>query len=160
MHELQAEETGTVKIRKIQTVTSTSITAVEKVSTKRGKEVEIKVNEDDDLRLSDPLLAAEQLEEWPEEKLRLGMQKEMESLKSFDVYKETTADKLSPKELKEVIKSRWVLVWKGEDVKARLVAKGFTQNVSELDLYASTPMLCSLKILLLLAQHRGWKVLF
>ena len=78
VHELQAEETGTVKIRRIQTVTSTSITAVEKVSTKRGKEVEIKVNEDDELRLSDPLLAAEQLEEWPEEKLRLGMQKDME----------------------------------------------------------------------------------
>ena len=58
--ELQAEETGTTKIRRIQTVTGTSITSVEKISTKRGKEVEIKVNEDDELRLSDPLLGAEQ----------------------------------------------------------------------------------------------------
>ena len=63
--ELQAEETGTTKIRRIQTVTSTSITSVEKISTKRGKEVEIKVNEDDELRLSDPLLGAEQLADWP-----------------------------------------------------------------------------------------------
>ena len=102
---LQAEETGTTKIRRIQTVSSSSITAVEKISTKRGKEVEVNVNEDDELRLSDPLLGAEQLDEWPEEKLRQGMQKEMESLKSFDVYEETTADKVSVKELKDVIKS-------------------------------------------------------
>ena len=88
------------------------------------------------------------------------MQKEMESLKSFGVHEETTADKLTPKELKDVIISRWVLVWKGEDVKARLVAKGFTQDISELDTYAGTPLLCSLQILLLMAQTRSWQVLF
>ena len=73
--ELQEVETGTTKARKVQTATSTSITSVEKVSTKRGQEVEIKANEDDELKLSDPLLGEELLTDWPADKLKIGMQR-------------------------------------------------------------------------------------
>ena len=62
-HSVELSSSSSSKLRRIQTVTSTTITAVEKVSTKRGKEVEIVVNEDEELRLSHPLLEADQLDE-------------------------------------------------------------------------------------------------
>ena len=112
------------------------------------------------MRLTEPILGHQLFSDWPEDKLRTGTQTEMESMKEFGVYEETTADQLTAAELKSVIKTRWVLVWKGEDVKARLVAKGYTQDVTNMDTYASTPLLCSFKILLLMALSRNWKVLF
>ena len=115
---------------------------------------------DEEMRLTEPLLGHQLLKDWPADKLQEGMQKEMESMKNFGVYEETTADQLTAVELKGVIKTRWVLLWKGEDVKARLVAKGYTQDVTDIDTYASTPLLCSFKILLLIALSRKWRVLF
>ena len=157
--ELSASSSSS-KSRKIQTVSSTTISPVEKVSTKKGQHVKVDTNEDEEMRLTDPLLGHQLLSDWPEDKLHEGMQKEMSSMRSFGVYEETTADQLTAAELKSVIKTRWVLVWKGEDIKARLVAKGYTQDVTNVDTYASTPLLCSFKILLLMALARGWKVLF
>ena len=133
---------------------------MEKVATKRGLQVSAEINEEEDMRLTDPLFGHQLLTDWPADKLHVGMQKEMDSMKSFGVHEETTADQLTAAELKGVIKTRWVLVWKGEDVKARLVAKGYTQDVTNVDTYASTPLLCSFKILLLMALSRKWKVLF
>ena len=67
-------------------------------------------NEESELRLSDPLCA-----EWPEEKLSKAMNDEMKSMKDYKVYDEVSTDGWSATELKKVIKTRWVLVWKGED---------------------------------------------
>ena len=112
------------------------------------------------MRLSDPLLGHQLLSDWPADKLQVGMQKEMDSRSSSGVYEETTADQLTAAELQGVFKTRWVLIWIGEDVKARLVAQGYTQDVTNIDTYASTPLLCSFEILLLMALSRKWKVLF
>ena len=117
-------------------------------------------NEEEELRLTDPVLGYQMLSEWPADKLHTGMQNEMASMKSFGVYEETTADQLTAAELRGVIKTRWVVTWKGEDVRARLVAKGYTQDVTNVDTYASTPLVCSFKILLLIALSRNWRVRF
>ena len=110
--------------------------------------------------MSDPLLSDSFRAEWPEEKLRKAMNSEMESMKDYKVYEEVSVADWTPAQLWKVIKTRWVLTWKGEDVKARLVAKGYSQDVTDYGTYASTPLLCSLKILLLVAQMRKWEILF
>ena len=88
------------------------------------------------------------------------MNKEMESMRSFDVYIELLESDLTPEQLSKVIQSRWVLRWKADEIRARLVAKGYSQDVTDLETYASTPLLLTLKILLLIALNKGWKVLF
>ena len=88
------------------------------------------------------------------------MNDETKSMKDYKVYEEVSTDGWAVTDLKKVIKTRWVLVWMGEDVKARLVAKGYSQDVTDYDTYASTPLLCSLKILLFVAQMRKWEMLF
>ena len=159
-HSVELSSGSSSKARRVQTVSSTTISPVEKVATKKGQQVIVDANEDEEMRLTEPLLGHQLLKDWPADKLQEGMQKEMESMRSFGVYEETTADQLTAEELKSVIKTRWVLIWKGEDVKARLVAKGYTQDVTDIDTYASTPLLCSFKILLLIALSRKWRVLF
>ena len=84
----------------------------------------------------------------------------MSSMKNFDVYVELLADSLTPEQLKKVIKSRWVFRWKGDEIRARLCAKGYSQDITNMDTFASTPLLLTLKILLLVALARGWKILF
>ena len=159
-HSVELSRGSSSKARRVQTVSSTTISPVEKVATKKGQQVIVDANEDEEMRLTEPLFGHQLLKDWPADKLQEGMQKEMESMRSFGVYEETTADQLTAEELKSVIKTRWVLLWKGEDVKARLVAKGYTQDVTDIDTYASTPLLCSFKILLLIALSRKWRVLF
>ena len=110
--------------------------------------------------MSGPVLSDALRSVWPEEKLNAGMNKEMKSIKDYKVYEEVSAEGWTPAELRKVIKTRWVLVWKGDEVKARLVAKGYSQDVTDYDTYASTPLLCSLKILLLVAQTRKLEILF
>ena len=70
----------------------------------------VEANEDEEMRLIDPLLGHQLLSDWPADKLHAGMQKEMDSMKAFGVYEETTASQLTAAELKGVINTRWVLV--------------------------------------------------
>ena len=59
-----------------------------------------------------------------------------------------------------MMKSRWALRWEGSDVKARIVVKGYGQHILDRDdIYASTPQLVSLKVLLLFALARNYRIL-
>ena len=118
------------------------------------------MNEEKELRLDDPLLTTQQLDEYPEDKLSEAMNKDMMSMKAFDVYYELLASNLTPDQLQRVIKSRWVLRWKGDEIRATLVAKTYSQDITDLETYASTPLLLTLRKRLLIALNRGWKVLF
>ena len=78
--------------------------------------------------------------DYPEELLKLGMQREMTAMKDFNVYSEVKTEALSKEDIDSAISTRWVLRWKGDEVRASLVARGFTQHVEDTDdIYASTP---------------------
>ena len=51
------------------------------------------------------------------------MNAEMKSIKDFRVYLELMRINLSASQRYNILKSRWVLRWKGCDVKARSVVK-------------------------------------
>ena len=78
----------------------------------------------DELRLYDPLITEYDYAEFPEDKLRDGMNEEMDSMRHFNVYTELKASDLSWEAKNSAIRTRWVLRWKGNKVRARLVAKG------------------------------------
>ncbi len=85
----------------------------------------------------------------------------MESMKHFDVYDEIQRTILLGEQIKGAIKSRWVLRWKGDEVRCRLVAIGYDQYVQDKDdVFASTPLLNTLKALLLLGQAKNYRTLF
>ena len=78
----------------------------------------------------------------------------------FQVYYEVDASDLTSAEHKAIIGTRWVLRWKGEEVRCRLVAQGYSQELDDPDdSFASTPQLVSLKILLLFALAKKYKII-
>jgi hypothetical protein len=80
-----------------------------------------------------------------------GMKQEIKSMKEQGVYTEVHSSQLSPEQHKKIIKSRWVLRQKGSTVRARIVAKGYTEEIKDNDdIFASTPIFCVLKMLLVL----------
>ena len=100
-------------------------------------------------------------DEFPEDKLVTGMTTEMTSMYNFDVYIEREATTLTPEQLKGTIPCRWVIVWKGNELRCRLVTKGFKQYIEDpSDTFASTPLLLSLKLLLLISIHRNYELIF
>ena len=127
------------------------------IQTKDGTMVELDPNEDqEELRLQEPRLW-EGLADYPEDLLRAGMQREMDAMREFEVYSEVPRKDLDPAVASKAITTRWVLRWKGDEVRARLVARGFTQEVKDPDdIYASTPLLTSLRAFVALALARGW----
>ena len=104
-HSVELSSSSSSKLRRIQTVSSTTISPVEKVATKRGQQVSVEINEEEEMRLTDPLFGHQLLTDLPADTLHVGMQKEMDSMKSFGVYEETTADQLRAAEFKGVIKT-------------------------------------------------------
>ena len=106
-----------------------SVQSTKKVTTKRGKHIEVASNEEPtELSWDDPLLTEAMTAEFPAEKLRAAMSKEMQSMDYFGVYEEVDANSLTEQRSAEVIGTRFVNVWKGNEVKARLVAQGFSQK--------------------------------
>merc|ERR1711884_175123 len=71
--------------KKGRTIGAISIAPVKQVVTKRGKTIEITTNEQDDIDWT--LL---ENYDFPPDKLKAGMDKEMSSLRDFDVFTETT----------------------------------------------------------------------
>ena len=63
----------------------TTITPVTRVVTKKGSCVNVECNEEKELCLSDPLLSDALRSEWPEEKLKAGVSKDMKSIKDYQV---------------------------------------------------------------------------
>ena len=58
-----------------------------------------------------------------------------------------------------MIDTKWVHRWKGLELKSRLCARGFTQIIEDADtIYASTPSLVTMKVLLSLAIALNWDI--
>jgi hypothetical protein len=144
----------------IAAINGTTLTPVTVVSTKKGHAIDVATNDaTDELKLDDPLLTDSMMSEFPTDKLREGMNEEMDSMRHFNVYTELRATDLTDEERRQAIKTRWVLRWKGNKVRARLVAKGYSQRVDDPDdTYASTPLLTTLKLLLLFGLDRKFRM--
>ena len=131
------------------------------MQTKRGDVIDVVTNETiDEMRLDDPLISTAMKAEFPEEKLRAGMEKEMTSMKSFEVYDEVHVSLLTRKQIANAIGIRWVLNRKEGDVRCRLVAQDYWRTADASDIFASTPLLTSLKLLLLVELDRNYRMLF
>lgn len=103
----------------------------------------------------------EATEEHPLHLVSEGMSTEMKAMKDFGVYEEVAVDTLPESQVREALPTMWVKVPKAEKLRRRLVAKGFYQEVTNSDdIYASTPLLASLKILLIIALVFGYSIGF
>ena len=133
------------------------------MTTKFDLEVPVHVNQDER-----ELLLAKTLEnpqvwcetEFPYMEEVAGMKKEMFSMKNFDVFDEVPTSSRSEEALSEAISTRWVKVRKSDGtVRCRIIVRGYTQQVDDRDeLFASTPSLTTLKLLLTLSSAFGWHI--
>ena len=120
---------------------------VSKATIKDGTEVPTEVNYDneeykEELKLTEPVIW-DISKEYPEQAPKIGMDREMNSMKEFNVYTETPIDKITPEKNNSAIDLRWVKRWKTHsELRMRLVARGCFQDDEKLDtdtLFASTP---------------------
>ena len=155
------------KARKIASVTSWIAAAigVPSARTKDGIDVPVEVNYDseeyrEELKLSEPVIW-DITREFPEDAQKIGMDREMSSMKEFNVYSEISIEQTTQEQRDSAIDLKWVKRWKTEsELRMRLVARCF-QEASKLDsdiLYASTPSLVTLRLMLTLAIARGWAI--
>eukprot|EP00974_Lingulodinium_polyedra_P100559 9741891-Lingulodinium_polyedra.AAC.1 len=72
-------------------------------------------------------------EEFPPEKLRQGMSKEMQSMDYFQVYQEVNKSQLPFEQFQGVVGTRFLHKWKGHEVKSRLIAQGCNQKADKED---------------------------
>ena len=69
------------------------------------------------------------------------------------------ASSLSPEERAGALDFTWVHRWKGSEIRSRLCVRGFKQFIADIDdVYASTPVLLILKVLLVHALSVGWSI--
>eukprot|EP00971_Amphidinium_carterae_P251253 4987723-Amphidinium_carterae.1 len=97
------------------------------------------------------------------DKLKKAMLHELNQLKGYDVYEEVNIKSLSPEQVQSIIKTWWVIAERsgptGEvSIKARFVGKGYTQSMDPESVYAGTPHMSSLKILLVMACKNSWTI--
>ena len=135
---------------------------VASISTKSGLDVPIEPNVDREeelqaLRAAEPVLWYDT--EFDREQEIAGMNKEITSIKDFDVYEEKLITECTPDQLQNAISTKWVKRAKGDGVKCRVCVRGYDQEVDPDDTYASTPSLITLKLLLTLAVAHGWRIL-
>ena len=135
---------------------------VASISTKSGLDVPIEPNVDREeelqaLRAAEPVLWYDT--EFDREQEIAGMNKEMTSIKDFDVYEEKLITECTSEQLQNAISTKWVKRAKGDGVKCRVCVRGYDQEVDPDDTYASTPSLITLKLLLTLAVAHGWHIL-
>ena len=141
-----------------------SIVGVEEVVGKDGTKIDVEVNAEEgeieqEMRLAEPLLWESGFPPAAEKK---GMMKEMNSMKEFDVYDEVLVKDCTEEQVNEALDCRWVKVWKNEtDLRCRVVLRGCFQNVEkneEDNLFASTPSLVTMRLLLCMAMSRNWAI--
>ena len=129
------------------------------VTTKKGTEITTTTCDDPDAAATERILLepfVTNTEGFDKQKTIKGMKHEVGQMKTQQVYTEVKYDDLTPEEQSNVIESKWAFRDKTTEVRAR-IAKGFTEVISDLDsVYASTPMLCILRILLTVALARSW----
>ena len=129
---------------------------VASVSTKSG--LDVPIEELQALRAAEPVLWHDT--EFDREQEIAGMNKEMTSIKDFDVYEEKLITECTSEQLQNTaISTKWVKRAKGDGVKCRVCVRGYDQAVDPDDTYASTPSLITLKLLLTLAVAHGWHIL-
>ena len=137
-----------------------SIVGVDEVVGKDGTKIDVEVNAEEgeieqEMRLAEPLLWESQ---FPPEAEKKGMMKEMNSMKDFDVHDEVLVKDCTEEQVNEALDCRWVKVWKNEtDLGCRVVVRGCFQNVEkneEDNLFASTPSLGTMRLLLCMAMSR------
>ena len=117
---------------------------VASISTKSGLDVPIEPNVDREeelqaLRAAEPVLWYDT--EFDREQEIAGLNKEMTSIKDFDVYGEKLITECTSDQLQNAIPTKWVKRAKGDGVKCRVCARGYAQEVDPDDTYASTPSL-------------------
>ena len=88
------------------------------------------------------------------------MNKEVDQMKKHGVYEELSTDTVDQETLHSAIDSEWVHKNKTPtEVRSRIVAKGYKEEVEDLDdIYASTPLFVILRVLLMVAMARSWKI--
>ena len=137
---------------------------VAKVTTKDGIDIPVEVNYDseeykEELKLSEPIIW-DITREFPEEAQKIGMNKEMKSMKDFTVYTEKPIEECTEEQVRNAIGVKWVKRWKTDtELQMRLVVQGCYQDAQALDsdtLFASTPSLVTLRIMLIMALTRNW----
>ena len=90
-----------------------------------------------------------------------GLDKELQSMRDFRVYEEHSTFQLPESISRAALPTVWVEKVKNGRVKMRLVCQGFYQSHLEKDdVYASTPLLPSLKFLLAHALQRDYSINF
>ena len=98
-------------------------------------------------------------DEFPERFLQEGINREMDSLHSFNTYVQVPLQNLSVQERNRIIGSRFVNRWKGDAVKSRLVVQAYRQVIDDRgEIFAATPLFASLKLLLILAFVFHWNI--
>ena len=141
-----------------------SLTGIASVTLKDGTEVPTAVNEDieekhEEIKLSEPLIW-NATKEFPAAAQTKGMNKELKSMQDFSVYTEKPNEQCTEEEIESAIGLKWVKRWKSdEELQMRLVAQGCYQDDSALDsdsVFASTPSLVTLRLLLIMSIARGW----
>ena len=142
------------------------LVGVTEATLKNGMKVPVHVNMDheelhQEIRLSEPVIW-DVTREYPEEAQRIGMNQEMKSMKDFDVYTEVPIDQCSQEDIDQAIGVRWVKRWKTDtELRMRLVVQGCYQDSSSIDvdsIYASTPSLVTLRLLLVMSLARSWEI--
>ena len=120
-------------------------------------QVQVSVSEEEvESALKDPLIQEHLLQEYPKEKLQKGMKEELQIMKDFDVMDEIPASSLTQEEQDSALDTTWAYRWKGSDVRCRLCIRGCFQVIEDLDLlFASTPTLHILKLLIIVALSMG-----
>ena len=159
---------SSTKAQRISSVVSWIAAAVGASSarTKEGIDVPVEVNYDseeyrEELKLSEPIIW-DLSREFPEDAQRVGMDREMNSMREFNVFSEVPIEQTTQQQRDSAIDLKWVKRWKTEsELRMRLVARGCFQEASKLDsdnLYASIPSLVTLRLMLALSIARGWSI--
>ena len=125
-------------------------------------DVPVSRNEDteeivEELKLVEPQLDYIE-DEYTEQEVIDGMQTEMKSMKSFDVYDEIPIEHCSQEDIDNALDGTWVKRRKtATKVRCRLCVRGcFQETMDQDDVFASTPTLVTLRVLLLMTLSRCW----
>ena len=125
-------------------------------------DVPVSTNEDAEEIIEELKLVEPQLDyvenEFTEREVIDGMQTEMKSMKSFDVYHEIPIETCSQEDIDNALDGTWVKRRNtATKVRCRLCVRGcFPEAMRQDDVFASAPTLVTLRVLLLMTLSRCW----
>ena len=110
-----------------QTLDDVPMGLINAIELPEGVQLPTGVNLDyDELQQSSQFEESEELwlpGEFPPELVKEGKDKELASMKDFEVYRLVPIDQTTTEEQRKAIPTGWVETWEGDKVKCRLVAK-------------------------------------